>query len=539
LCGIYSINTFVLQTLEHISFQDIAGIPQLIKDFLRDDLPEFSGITFSKEHLNHKIPEKQKSFSADQRNILSEVMKAQHSALTLYEKQKFNLKSIGEENTFTITTGHQLNLFTGPVFFIYKILQTIKLAENCKNIFPDHHFVPVFWMATEDHDFDEINHFRTTRNYYEISAKSGGAVGRIILEDLSFIDEFESEFKDSVYGTELILMMKKAYQKGRTLSEATRILVQEIFGEYGLLILDGDDSRLKSEMQETFKSELLGNALFENSQEKVEFLRSKYGKVQVNPREINLFYLSETRNRIEKIGDKFQILDTNFSFTEEEILNELQEHPERFSPNALMRPVYQETILPNLCYIGGNAEVMYWLELFDYFERLSLPFPVLLPRNSMLFLSEKNLKKMNNLGLKIQDFFKNFAELTKDFVLNDNEILSLLNNQEKLLKEHFDKLKTKASETDKTFFNLVEAEEKRQLKSFDKMRKRLLRAEKMKNSEKLERMEELFLEVHPCRNWQERVFNFSVFFAEEGKEWLQNCYSEMNAEQSEMIIFSF
>src|SRR5690606_19297596 len=303
----------------------------------------------------------------------------------------FRSEKLADSQTYTVTTGHQLNLFTGPVFFIYKILQTIKLADHLNQTFPEQRTVPVFWMATEDHDFDEINHFNTRGNYYETKAEAGGAVGRIQPDDHFFIAEFEKEFTDSVYGTELILMMKRAYKKGNSLAQSTRILVHELFADYGLLVIDGDDADLKSQMKAIFRGELLNRDLFETTKPTVSQLTERYGKVQVNPREINLFYLSDMRGRRELDGEKYIIIDKNISFSKDEILTELENHPEKFSANALMRPVYQETVLPNIAYIGGNAEIMYWLELKLYFEKLALPFPVLIPRNSMLFVSAKTL----------------------------------------------------------------------------------------------------------------------------------------------------
>ena len=391
-------------------------------------------------------------------------------------------------------------------------------------------------MATEDHDFEEINHFKTENNYYEIKGNSGGAVGRIKVEDQYFIHQFEEEFKDSVYGTELIRWIKETYSIGNTLSQATRILVNLLFSEYGLIIIDGDDKRLKSEMKAIFKDELLHQSLYQSSKEKVDFLTEKYGKVQVNPREINLFYLSETRDRIEFSNGKFNVVDKGISFTEEEILQKLEEHPENFSPNALMRPVFQEKILPNLAYIGGNAEIMYWMELKDYFKKIGLQFPILIPRNSMLFLKEKTLKKAEKLNLGIEDFFRNFTQIINQNILQNSDLPSLLLEKENEVKSLFSEIKNCASRTDITFKNLVAAEETRQLKSFARMQKRLLRAEKIKQNEKLERLENIFLEVHPGKNWQERVLNFSVFYADEGNDWLQNCYNKMNVERSELFI---
>lgn len=525
-----------MKTINKISFNDIESIPQLVKDFLNQKIEGFENKTFSVDHFSHQIHLKKDSFTSEQREILFNVLNGQLSDLKLSSKQQENLENIKLPNTFTITTGHQLNLFSGPVFFVYKILQTIKTCTYLKEYFPDFNFVPVYWMASEDHDFAEINHFKTDNNYYETNEKSGGPVGRIEISDTYFISEFEKEFKDSVFGTELILMMKEAYKTGNTLTEAIKILVNRLFSGFGLLILDGDAKALKNQMKEIFKDELLDFSLHKNSKNKVDLLTEKYGKVQVNPREINLFYLSDTRDRIELNGQKYNVVDKNIQFTEEEILSELENHPEKFSPNALMRPVYQENVLPNLAYIGGNAEIMYWLELKDYFSEINIPFPILIPRNSMLFLKEKILGKIEKLDLTVEDFFQNFTVITNQKILEDNAILKLLDEKENLLINSFSELSASAETTEKSFGNMVKAEEVRQLKSFKRMKKRLLHAEKIKQNELLERLENLFLDVHPAKTWQERVYNFSVFFSDYGYSWLENCLEEMVVQDSKLII---
>lgn len=525
-----------MKTINKIAFSDINSIPALVKDFLNREIPGFEDQVFSVENIRKQIQHKQESFGDDQRNVLAEVIKGQLADFRLSEKQIQNIDFLKEKNTFTITTGHQLNLFSGPAFFVYKILQTIKTCVYLKTYLADYNFVPVYWMASEDHDFAEINHFKTENNFYEINEASGGVVGKINIHDTFFISEFEKEFKDSVFGTELILMLKEAYKAGNTLTKTIQTLVQRLFSDFGLLILDGDSKRLKNQIKDVFKDELLHFSLQKHAQQKVDFLSEKYGKVQVNPREINLFYLSETRDRIDYFANDYVIVDKNIKFSKEEILNELESFPEKFSPNALMRPVFQETVLPNLAYIGGNAEIMYWLELKDYFEELKLPFPILIPRNSMLFLTEKTVGKMDKLEVKINDFFENFTAITNAKILENSEIPLQLDNAEQILKNQFLKLKSEAENTDVTFGNLVKAEETRQLKSFSRMRKRLLRAEKTKQRELLERLEKLFLEVHPSKNWQERVYNFSVFFADFGYDWIKFCMEEMVVEDSKLII---
>ncbi|RMZ61068.1 bacillithiol biosynthesis cysteine-adding enzyme BshC [Chryseobacterium nematophagum] len=525
-----------MKTINKLSFHSIESIPPLIKDFLNHTIEGFKESTFSLDNFEKQIQAKQNSFTEEQRNILFHVLQSQLSKLILSPKQQKNLDDLKRSNTFTITTGHQLNLFSGPVFFIYKILQTIKTCSFLKEHFSDYDFVPVYWMASEDHDFLEINHFKTENNYYEINEKSGGAVGRIQVSDISFISEFEKEFKDTVFGTELILMLKEAYKTGNTLTEAISIIVNRLFSDFGLLILDGDSKELKNQCVPIFKEELISSDLKRFSKSKVDSLTEKYGKVQVNPRDINLFYLSDTRDRIDHDGQKYFVVDKNIEFAQEEIVMELEKFPENFSPNALLRPVYQEKILPNLAYIGGNAEIMYWLELKDYFSKLDIPFPILIPRNSMLFLKEKLLKKIQKLDIKIEDFFQNFTVITNNKILKNNDILELLEQRENLLIDDFSTLKTVAENTDHSFGNMVKAEEVRQLKSFKKMKKRLLHAEKIKQKELWERLENLFLDVHPSGIWQERIYNFSVFFADYGYEWLETCLEEMEIEQSKLII---
>ena len=276
--------------------------------------------------------------------------------------------------------------------------------------------------------------------------------------------------------------------------------------------------------------------LFETTKNQRHFLEEKYHKVQVNPREINLFYLTDTRNRIEKINENYFVLDTDLKFSREEILAELENYPEKFSPNAVLRPAYQETVLPNLAYVGGNAEIMYWLELRDYFTSVNLPFPILIPRNSMLFLDRKTEHKIEKSGLTIRDFFGNFAEVINQKLLEGNEIQSLLLQKEQDLIKSFSEIKIQAGKTDKTFVNLVNAEETRQLKSFKRMQKRLLKAEKIKQSERFDLMQDLFLKVHPGGVWQERIFNFSVFYADYGRQWMSDCYEAIDVQKSELII---
>ena len=528
-----------MNTVARLSFQEIPSIPQLVKDHLKDMSYGANSFNGTKETVSKAIHQKLTTYSEESRAVLYQVLVQQHECLDVTFSQKENLKLIALSNTVTITTGHQLNFFTGPVFFIYKIIQILKTAKDLKAQYPEYNFVPIFWMATEDHDFEEIQHFITENNQYSIQAQSGGAVGRILLENVDFLHEIEKEWTGKKYGKELIDLLKTSYQKGDTLEQSKRKLVHHLFKDFGLLLLDGDNPLLKKSMIPYFENELLNHELEKLTENKRALLKNKYGKVQVNPREINLFYLTNTRNRIVLQNGDYHVLNKNIHFTKDEILNELNNFPEKFSPNAVLRPIYQEVVLPNIMYIGGNAEVAYWLELSDYFKKIQIPFPILVPRNSMLYIAEKDLKKIHNLHCELKDFFENKNEVLSHKLLKSNPIHTLLHKLEDHLQQQFEALKENAKHAEVSFGQLVEAEEVRQLKSFKKMKTRLLKAEKKKNTEWTHRFTKLWEKLHPNGQWQERQMNFSVFYSDFGQDWLKVCYEEMQINQSELVVVAY
>jgi len=307
-----------------------------------------------------------------------------------------NIELLHHENTFTITTSHQLNLFTGPLYFLYKIISVINLTNELKAAYPENNFVPVYWMATEDHDFDEINYFNFKGKKVQWSRQASGAVGRLNTEDLDkVLDVFTANLGFGANSNGIKKLFKCAYLDHKNLADATRFLANELFGIYGLVIVDADDRDLKSLFAPYVKKELTEQTSFTKVSETNEKINSLGFNVQVNPREINLFYLKEDlRERIVEQNGTYFVNDTDISFTKSELLAELEKHPERFSPNVIMRPLYQEVILPNLCYIGGGGELAYWFQLKSYFKAVNVPFPMLLLRNSVLVKTAKQSEKL-------------------------------------------------------------------------------------------------------------------------------------------------
>ena len=524
-----------------ISYQKSGYFSKLMSDYL-DEKTELKALynRFPKlENFSKQIEEKSVNFNdKNKRQVLVNSLNNQYKNFDVSDVTSKNIKLLNESNTFTITTGHQLNLFTGPLYFLYKIISTINLCEQLKKEYPNQNFVPIYWMATEDHDFEEINHFWFKGKKISWQKESFGPVGRLTIDGLKKVFEnYSSELGIGENAGFLKELFKKGYLEHNNLANATRYIANEIFKEKGLVILDGDDKNLK-QLFVPFAKEELVNQISSEEVLKTNVHLADY-KIQVNPREINLFYIEDNlRERIIFENNKYTVLNTNYSFSESEILAELENHPEKFSPNVILRPLFQEVILPNLCYIGGGGELAYWLELKSNFEVNKVTFPILLLRNSVLLATEKQVQKADKLELNWADLFSK----QQDLISNKTKLLSNFDidftTQKEHLKKQFENLYQIASKTDKSFIGAVKAQEVKQIKGLENLEKRLLKAEKRVLSEKLERITSLQNELFPNQSLQERKANFSEYYLEFGPKLIDKLFTELKPLNMEFTIVS-
>lgn len=504
-----------------IPYKDTGYFSKLICDYLAEDesLKPFYNRFPNLENFKHQITEKQKNFTNEKRHLLSKRIMFQYGDNSLSQSTLSNIDLLREHTTFTITTGHQLNLFTGPLYFLYKIFSAINLAEQLNKKYPTNHFVPVYWMATEDHDFEEINYFNLFGKKVKWDRKAAGAVGELSTEGLKEVKlQLKKEFGESENAKELISYFSDAYTKHNNLADATRNLANRMFYHHGLVILDGNDPELKKCFIPYAEKELTEHLSFKKVSETTEKLTDLGFGEQVHPREINLFYLKENlRERIVEKDGRFYVNETDISFSKKDILKELHENPERFSPNALLRPLYQEEILPNLCYIGGGGELAYWFQLKDYFNKVEVPFPILLLRNSALLVPKMLSEKLKKLKTGIEELFLPQHELITRHTYKISKIEIDFSKQKALLKKQFKDLYTLAEKTDISFLGAVGAQEKKQLNGLNNLEKRLLKAQKRKHSEEIDRLKNIQNQLFPNQSLQERQLNFSEFYLEYGE----------------------
>lgn len=489
------------------------------------------------ENFKLQIEEKQQSFSVDKRKVLVEQLLKQYQTVNSSDLSVQNIQLLKNENTFTIVTGHQLNLFTGPLYFLYKIISTINLCKELKKQYPEHHFVPVYWMATEDHDFEEINFFNFNRMKFQWNKEASGPVGRLSTEGLEAVFEhFKQHLSFGNNAKKLVDLFENAYLKHDNLADATRFLANELFGKEGLVILDGDDVELKKMFIPHIKEELLHQSAIKEVEKTYSLLKNY--NIQVNPREINLFYIENNlRERIIFEENQYKILNTDLAFSQQELLNLVDSNPEKFSPNVILRPLYQEVILPNLCYIGGGGELAYWLELKEVFKLHKIPFPMLLLRNSVLLATEKQNNKREKLNLTWEELFLKTEAFTKKKTLDLSENAFDFEQQKNFLREQFDTLKKLTLQTHPSFIGAVNAQETKQIKGLENLEKRYYKAERLKNKEQLDRMLDLKIALFPNNSLQERVDNFSTLYAEFGQKMMDELLENLHPlEQNYSII---
>lgn len=508
-----------------LSYEKTNWFKPIFIDYINqeDKLKPFYNRFPKQDNFSAQIKEKQSNYESAHRKLLVSQLNAQYKDFEVSELTQKYINQLSEDNTFTITTGHQLNLFTGPLYTFYKIISVVKSCKILKETYPTYNFVPVFWLASEDHDFEEINHFHLHSETLSWKAKASGAVGELSTAGLEkVLEEFKNILPKNNQSAYLLSLFEKAYIKHQDLSKASIFLYNHLFAECGLVILEPNTSKLKTTLKPYIKKDVFSNLTHTQVTKTSQSLIDLNYHEQVTPREINYFYkINHVRERLIFKNDRFYVNETEMSFTKDELFREIDEYPERFSPNALLRPLYQEVLLPNLSYVGGAGELAYWLQLKSTFKAYNVTFPMLQMRNSVLLYSKKTFNKLRKLDTTLEDLFQSEINLKNQRVKAISEIEIDFTPQKKQLSRQFEGLYRLAEQTDKSFLNAVAAQEKKQHNGLDRLEKRLLKAQRRKLTDELDRLVNLQAKLFPFSHLQERYVNFSDIYLTYGDTFIE------------------
>ena len=514
------------QPANYLPYESTGYFSRIVLDYLQHSvlLQPFYRHTPDLEGIKNSITARN-TFNTP-RALLVNVLQQQYANIATTGKVKNNIQLLADQNTFTVTTAHQPNIFTGPLYFIYKIFHVIKLADELNSQMPQYTFVPVYYMGSEDADLDELGYIHAGGQKLVWETKQTGAVGRMKVDKslLSLLHTLHGQVGVLPFGNELINLFKQCYTEGKTIQQATLELANGLFGEYGLVVLIPDNAQLKNAFHSVIEKELSEGFSHKIVAATIEKLGLHY-KVQAGGREINLFYLmDDKRERIEVQGSKYEVRSLGLIFSKEEILEELVQHPDRFSANVILRGAFQETVLPDIAFIGGGGELAYWLELKEVFEAVQIPYPVLLLRNSFLLLNSKQSAKLKQLGFTDADLFKDELTLVNTLVKRESEHQLSLSNELKQTHEFYSHIQKIANAIDKTLSEHVTVLEKKALKNLTELEKKMLRTERARFETHQKQIAKLRQDLFPNNSLQERVDNFSTYYAANGKAWLQRIY---------------
>jgi len=491
---------------ESIALSHTGQFPRFVCDYLSqenqtdsytDYRPDMSGLVARKKELSAK---------GVQTLLVAEAIREQYDDIALSESQQRHLDLLSSSQAFTITTGHQVALFGGPLFLLHKIASTIRLAAMASETL-NVPVVPIFWMATEDHDIAEVDHIDLFDQRLRLEHTYTGMAGRMPLESIDqVLDSVKEQLGDRPCADRLTDLLSSCYGSSDTLSSALRKFVQRLFGTYGILCLDADEQRLKGEFAGIVADELQKGFSHQAMQDTLEAIRNRGEQPQAEGRALNLFYIEGSqRFRLEKTEDGFRAVGKELEWSTSEMMDIGKEFPERFSPNVILRPLYQESILPNLAYIGGPGEISYWLQLKQVFHHSGMQMPVLLLRDSVSWWNKGQFERWTAVGLTMKDLFQDEHRLMADLARRESDSDLNLMEEQKATLEGFDRLIARTEHIDPSTAQFAKAERQRLHKTLDNIEKKLIRAEKKKHDTALKRIERIRQQLLPGGQLQERM----------------------------------
>ncbi len=522
--------------IDTFKFGELNYFSKLLSDYttgqLQKDLqPPFSlGLEGIAKQLETPYPLK------IDRKELSEAILKQYHSIDIPAAVRFNIEALKEARTYTVVTAHQLSMLGGPLYYVIKIANAIAFARKLRAEFPDAYFVPVYWMGSEDHDFDEVNHIHLFGKKITWETSQQGPVGRFSLENIKDVVDQVMNILGGNHPDGIDTIIQKAYAH-QNVELAGRELVNGLFGRYGLVIVNGDDPVLKKSMTDLIQEELQSQPSHPLLLKRSEQLKNSGYHAQATGREINLFHLGNThRKRIEPENDSF-LIDSQL-WTRDELLNELSIHPENFSPNVVLRPLFQQSVLPNVAFIGGGGEIAYWLQLPDIFEHYAVRYPVLIPRTSLMIINHAGFQKLQKLQLQLSDIFKDKDALKKEYLMRSGDEIPTLEEEKRIIAQLMEKVRDKAAGIDKTLGPATGADAQKIQSILEQIEGKMLRAVKQKNEIGLKQIDSLYQSLFPNQSLQERHDNFLNFYSKYGKHFIDWLVQYLSVIEQEFVVIT-
>jgi bacillithiol biosynthesis cysteine-adding enzyme BshC len=539
----------------YISFSEIPGNHNLFLDYLYEfeNVKKFYKTDFRNKEEYLKIFKKVSDSHVEFRDQLSSILNDQYRNFNPSAKTQKNISALKDKKTLAVVTGQQLGIIGGPLYTFYKIMSAIRLSSFLSERYDDYQFVPVFWLEGDDHDFNEVRELHLINDNNEVikaaygeevlDDENKGSVGNLVLNETinNFYSELEKNLRVTEFTPSLLEKIKSFYTTGKTFMQAFKELIFWMFDEYGLIIFDPQDKRLKEHLKPIFKKELTD---FRQHTEKLVNVSAQLEEVyhaQVKVRPVNLFYSNEEgRFLIEPVENEFRLRRKRKKFTYEELIDLIEKEPQCFSPNVLLRPICQDYILPTAFYVGGPSEVSYFAQVTPLYDFYKIEAPIIYPRSSATII-EKNISSIiEKYDIDLSELFLDPEKLKQKVIdsiskVSVEETFSTASNQIEIA---FDQLKEKLFEFDKTISDTSSKYKQKIFHHLDELKDKAAEAQKRKHEITLRQIDKISSAVFPNSNLQEREINFIYFANKYSIDIFKKIFDELTINKFEHQIIN-
>jgi bacillithiol biosynthesis cysteine-adding enzyme BshC len=517
-----------------INFSDIPKHQNLFLDYIY----EFENV---QEYYKHNFRNKEgylplfKSISESRKsrqfNLSSILINQYHSFTNVSNNTIRNIELLDKEKTISVVTGQQLGILGGPLYTIYKIITILRLANQFNEKYDEFKFVPVFWLEGDDHDFNEVRSINLFDDENKIK----------VLGYNEFFSKYEESLRGSYFKNELVSKLKECYQVGKTFKQSFKQLIHWLFDEYGLVIFDPQDPQVKTLLKPIFKKEVNDFALHTQRLIQTSAKLEELYHAQVKVKPVNLFYhTDEGRYSVEPVDDVFKLRRKRKQFTKEEILTEIENFPERFSPNVLLRPICQDYLFPTGFYIAGPSEISYFAQVTPLYGFYNIVTPIVYPRSSVTILEKNVGAALDKYDLTIHDIFPGLDALKEKVIagLSENNIEKVFSEASTEIELTFDRLKENLFAIDKTLVDASLRYREKVISSLDELKSKSIKAQETKHDTTIRQLTRLSNLLYPLGDLQEREINFTYFYNKYGKDFIRKVYNDISVSEFEHQIIS-
>lgn len=537
----------------YLNFSDIPGNQNLFLDYIHefDNVQKFFKRNFraqeSYEEFFKILTQKEKAHKSE----LSEIIKNQYTNNKISKRTAANIELLQSNKTIAVITGQQLGIFGGPLYTFYKTITAIKLCNFLKEKYDGYQFVPIFWLEGDDHDYEEVrstNILNNENNIQNLKYDDGqpeelnrGSIGELKFNDNleSVLTQMTDGLRESEFKKSLIDLIKSIYQPGRTFLESFRELMISLFDEYGLIVFSPIDPSVKKLLIPIFKQEIINyrnqtGYLVERSAELEDIY---HAQVKVKP--INLFYVDENeRISIEPAENDYRLKNKRKKFTQEEILLQLNNNPEKFSPNVLLRPICQDYLFQTGFYVGGPSEISYFAQVTPLYDIYKILQPYIYPRSSATIVERGVKSILEKYNVNYPDVFTSGDELISKVIAanSDFNIEKLFDDMNSSMGDIFAELNIKLTAIDKTLSDLNSKSKEKVLQTIDYLKSKAVEAEKRKHEATIRQLTKVQNVLFPNSNMQERELNFIYFVNKYGMDILKWIFNELSINKFEHQI---